>query len=193
MAGTFDNQFESRAPAALVVKEGCTALVVKQGALLFFWIILRFRHAYREVSEAVVAVKAESRLHAEIMPVEEMRDISIRFRPIAALAEKDDLPTLPCSIEENPRIATGSQQVNCLQHGGLSAGVHPNQQVHTRKPVELKTVETIGDYWRIEEVKPQSVKTERKDATTLELLIGLPAKGEKQEVFLTYRLINQTR
>lgn len=67
------------------------------------------------------------------------------------------------------------------------------------EPVELKIEEPIQDYWVLESVKPSSVKAERKDATTLELLVPLePSKRDKAdeetkklEVFVTYRQKNQ--
>jgi hypothetical protein len=60
-----------------------------------------------------------------------------------------------------------------------------------KEPLTLKIVEKIGDYWELEELSPAAVRSERKDAGTLEILVDLPPEGSKQIVSLVYRMKNQ--
>jgi hypothetical protein len=60
-----------------------------------------------------------------------------------------------------------------------------------KDPVELKIVETVPDYWRIEELAGPNVRHEKKDAQTLEIFVALPPKGEKQVVNFVYKQLNQ--
>jgi hypothetical protein len=60
-----------------------------------------------------------------------------------------------------------------------------------KQPLTLKIVEKIDDYWVLEELSPTAVRSERKDAGTLEILVDLPPEGSKQIVNLVYRMKNQ--
>ncbi len=59
------------------------------------------------------------------------------------------------------------------------------------EPVSLKIVETVPDYWKIEELAGPSVRHEKKDSETLEIFVDIPPKGEKQVVNFVYKQINQ--
>ncbi|MFH0795418.1 MAG: hypothetical protein V2A74_15465, partial [bacterium] len=61
-----------------------------------------------------------------------------------------------------------------------------------KEPVTLKIVEPMKDYWKIVELGGGQVRYEKKDNSTLEIFVELPPKGEKQEIHLIYKLINQT-
>jgi hypothetical protein len=62
-----------------------------------------------------------------------------------------------------------------------------------KEPLTLKIVEKIKDYWELEELSPALVRSERKDAETLEIFVDLQSEGKEQTVDLVYRMKNQLK